>query len=538
MLSIFIMLFIAIGIAAGIGYAIVTLINTAQTSLTIQANQVRLQNIAIAIRSGLTSDDGSVLLPVSVVNGKVLARIPDSAPFSTTTSGGDIVFCPAFPNPSATSAEMFNERPDGSEERFGVDVVEVAEKTYAKAGHAPEIEGARLARLNEMGVIAYLLAPQPNFKGALECGDIDIADDKYTILVNGGTVMPVYSMTTDARGSVFVLSEDGTKRSGYSGTDRIVRKLSDVTEFVNQYQVADVTVRFPANLDITLSELVDFLKAGESRTLRMVPAQDPNSQDPDSENGGRLAHSTLRVSSPGVADNNVYVAVTGTLAMTDITLQGRGFDIALEAGPTASVSLVDSTVAALTTVGGRIYTSGETVIAPVDGFVTTLSPVVARGGEITMNSSAVPAVDAPDAVTVFTSNAGTINLAYGMRVTANTPAQLYLKENEGRIIVGSSAGTQALNVNRGSGYVIESVLPGKTSGSREVVTNTCANGASSCQADCPERKFVQTGYCSTSNGGSITGFSPSADETSFSCSYGGLLAVPMAPKVTAVCDFR
>ena len=183
MLSIFIMLFIAIGVAAGIGYAIVTLISTAQTSLTVQANQVRTQNVSNSIRAGLTVDGTKVLLPVRMDNGSVIARLPDSSPFSTTTSGADIVFCPAFPNDGSGTTLVNPLGEDGSEE-YEVTTMKLAGKTYATGGHAVYKDNDVKDRLAEMGVIAYLLSPQPNYKHPLECRNVELASDNYTLLVN------------------------------------------------------------------------------------------------------------------------------------------------------------------------------------------------------------------------------------------------------------------------------------------------------------------------------------------------------------------
>lgn len=531
MLSIFIMLFIAIGIAAGIGYAIVTLINTAQTSLTIQSNQVRLQNISTAVRSGLTTDGGNVLLPISIDDdGRIIARLPSASPFTTTTNGSPIVYCPAFPT-AGSGSSMVNEFKDGGSEQFDVTVADLAGKKYITAGHAPGIEGAKLDRLNEMGVVAYLLSPQPNYKGALECGSIELASDEYTMLIDGGTVMPIYTVTTDARSSVFVLSADGVTPSGYNGTDRVVRKLSDVTNFVKQYQIADVTVKFPSSIDVIgLDEFAAFLQTGDSRNIRLVPDQN-------------VIHATIELKSDDVPNRNVYLATKGNLVLSGITLDGDGFDVAIDAGATSNVSLIDSQVAALRSSGGRISTEGDTRIVPADGFDTVLQPVQAEGGLITIRSSASPAIDGRESVNMFYANGGTINLASGLRVEANPvhtlTSQLFLNENGGKTVVtaASTGQTPFLTVKRQAGYMNEEIKA-STFSTRQQIVMTCASGAADCTATCPVGKQVVTGYCNASNGGHISAFGPNAEETAFTCAFGGLVTMPAPPRVTAACDFR
>nr|WP_250808032.1 hypothetical protein [Neorhizobium tomejilense] len=538
MLSIFIMLFIAIGIAAGIGYAIVTLINTAQVSLTIQANQVRLQNISTAIRSGLTTDGGTVLLPISVdwdgdVPTNVLARLPSSTPFSTTTSGGEIVYCPAFPDPAPPSSPIMLNHHEDRDETFPVAVTKLGDKSYLTAGHASGLSSDTLDRLNEMGVIAYILSPQPSYKGPLLCGDVRVSpQDNYTLLVNGGSVVPVYTVTTDGRGSVFVLSEEGLP-PGYNGSDRVVKSLKDVKDFIVQYQITDATVKLPEDYAVSLEDLDAFLQAGQARTLRLKPG----GRD---EGGNAVTHSTVTLTNPPsqFPDRNVYLKAKGTLVLEDITLDADGYDVAVDAGAAATVFLSDSQVAGLRTTGGRISTEGVTRIVPDDGYLTEIQPIISEGGEITLNSTASPAVNAPASVVMFSANAGTINLQPGLRIVANPTfpetRQLVGPRNGGRVVV--SGGNPFLTVDRGAGYVDEGATAIDLS-TRQTVAQACADGAVDCEVSCPSDKIVDFGFCSTSNGVAVTAFGPSVSLTSFSCSFGGGLEAPQQPRASAVCDF-
>lgn len=535
------MLFIAIGIAAGIGYSIVTLINTAQISLSVQANQVRLQNISNSIRAGLTTDGGNVLLPVMTdANGKVLARLPSSSPFSTTTSGADIVYCPAFPD-AASADTAINRLPGGNSETFGVATTQLAGKTYVKAGHAEyannKPDGVPIAeRLAEMGVIAYLLSPQPNYNGSLRCADVEFATDNYTLLVNGGSVVPIYTITTDARGSIFVLSEDGKVPSGYNGTDRIVRTLGDVANFIEQYQLADVTVRLPEPMTVSLTDFQSFIASGASRTLRMVPET--------ASDGTQIAHATLTVDAGtnSVASSNIYFEVTGRLHLTGVKMVGvmhatdepldkRNFDVAFDAQPSADIVLVDSQVAGIKTSGGRISTSGTTSIVPISGDDTVINPVDAQGGEIVLRSSANPAVAAPNASIVFRSNAGTINLSQGLKVATRTGAALAVTDNGGRIVVPTKGGElPELDVVR------DGVLHHEKISFRETVSKLCDVGHTTCTAQCTPGKVVITGGCSNASGTPLISFGAEQLDT-FSCGFASMPS-PIAPKATAVCDYR
>jgi hypothetical protein len=539
MLSIFIMLFIAIGVAAGIGYAIVTLINTAQTSLSVQANQVRLQNVSNSVRAGLTVDGTKVLLPVLTDGAKVVARLPQTSPFSTTTSGDDIVFCPAFPS-DGFGTNLVNPLIQGSTEEFSVTTTTLAGKTYVTAGHA-EYGDAVKKRLSEMGVVAYLLSPQPNYKQTLRCGDVEMAPDNYTLLVSGGSVVPIYTVTTDARGSVFTLWDDETTPPGYNGSDRVVRTFADVAAFIQQYSLTDVTVRLPSTFtSVPLADLHALIEAGSSRTIRIVPGDDTN--------GNPVTHTELTVSSDKVVtSDNVYLPVRGTLHIDNVDLIGSGFDVAIEATATGKVILSDTKIAGVKTSGGEISTSGTTVIRPGIGDDTANNPVYALGGQIIFGDDTE--VNAPNAVMVFRANAGTIIVPQDLSVTTSGTAVLSAQQNGGRVVVplrsivdeGGQIIVPSLQVTRSGSTTLEPLAS-----TRESVSRVCADGQASCEAVCQGGKVIISGGCSNTSGSPIVSFGPvdvfnvqgsPLPSVAYNCTFA--VSPPISdPKATAVCDFR
>jgi hypothetical protein len=528
MLSIFIMLFIAIAVTFGLGFSILTLINTAQNSLAIQANQVRLQNIANSIRASLTVDAGRVLLPI---NADYKARLPAASPFSTTTTGGEIVFCPAFLDDDGADTPLVNSVHGGGDETIMVRKVNLGDRLYASSGHAA-IPHDTLARLDEMGVIAYLLSPQPNTVDPLRCGDVELAPDNYTLLVDGGNVVPVYTVTTDARGSVFVLSADGSKPSGYNGTDRIVRTLADVTDFIDKYKLADVTVKLPAHMTVGLADFSAFAAKGFSRSLRMEP-QTGSSADLDIDAAGQ-----------SIDFGNAFVDVQGGLYLSGLHLAGKNsssgaFDIGLDALPSANVVLSDATVQGLRTSGGRISAFGTTLVAPEKGEETTINPVVADGGEITVRSTAAPAVNAPSAYTVFLANGGTINLSGGLKVATGELSVLNKSRNSGRVVSASEDvnAQPALQVSRGAGYAEETLLGRSTVSAGNCYSDT---GGTTCTASCKAGTgmVVISGGCESDNGSPLVQFGVTGEAgDAYTCRFSA--AIPaLSPKATAICDFR
>lgn len=538
MLSIFIMLFIAIGVAAGIGYAIVTLISTAQTSLTVQANQVRTQNVSNSIRAGLTVDGTKVLLPVRMDNGSVIARLPDSSPFSTTTSGADIVFCPAFPNDGSGTTLVNPLGEDGSEE-YEVTTMKLAGKTYATGGHAVYKDNDVKDRLAEMGVIAYLLSPQPNYKHPLECRNVELASDNYTLLVSGGSVVPIYTITTDARGSVFTLWNGEDVPPGYNGSDRVVRTFADVASFINKYSLTDVTVRLPSTLPpVALSDFQAFLEAGASRTLRIVPGDD--------NQGKPLDHAKLTIVSidenglkEPVNSANVYVPVKGSLRVDDVDVVGSGFDIALEATSSGEVALNDAKVNGLKTNGGRISATGISTIRAEVGDDTGNNPVYAVGGEIILGPET--SVVAPTAFVVFRANAGSIILSQGLNVATSETAVLVAQQNGGRVVVPVVDQANAtLSVSRDGVGGPESIA------TKATVKEVCGDGDALCEAVCTGGRVPVSGSCSNDSGTPLVSFGPverfngngdPLPPNSYGCEFAAMPPVSN-PKATAVCEFR
>jgi hypothetical protein len=238
-----------------------------------------------------------------------------------------------------------------------------------------------------------------------------------------------------------------------------------------------------------------------------------------------------------VESSNYYVPVKGSLHVEGIAFAGTGnsggFDVAIDAKASAEVVLEDTTVAGLKTSGGRISTSGDTVVAPDKGDDTGNNPVYAQGGDIILRSSSdVTAVVAPSAVMVFRSNGGTINLTQNMKVSTSGTASLSAVQNGGRIVVPTDGVVAPrLMVSRDGVSTEEAVAS-----ARETVTQLCPDGSTSCAAVCPVDRVVITGGCSSSSGTPLMSFGPN-ENNAFACEFSAL-PVLADPKATAVCDFR
>jgi hypothetical protein len=523
MLSLFILLIVSLSIAIGIGFGITNLISTNQTLLLIQQNQVRMQNVSNAIRANLTVDGGNVLLPV---RDGLVARIPDASPFAVTTSGREIVYCPAFEAPG-TSADFVNTLADGSEEVFKVDTVALNGKTYVKRGHAAGIDVARMA---ELGIVGYLISPQPYNQAPIKCGAVTFSEqDTFTLLVNGGTVTPIYKVTTDARGATFILALGGSKPLDYEGNARVVNTFADIGDFIERYNLTDVTVKLQpeAVTTVSLADFETFLSKGFSRTLRIEPAEKLDSD-------GHLvpATSTLKLDAGAVSTDfsNVYLRARGNLLLRNLVVQGKDasgvMDVAVDAGPASTLMIQNSRLGGLRATGGTISTADGGTISPVTGIETTTLPVLAQSGEILIQSGTT--IEAPDAKNVLLASGGRIVLngtvaAYTGDISTNLH-RLYFAEKGGTV----TASTGNVEVHRPTGTFLETVGPVS-------VKQDCALGDLSCLAECTGGRVASQGSC-LSSGAALSSFG-TTDDGGYLCEWASA-SLTSAPVARATCDFR
>lgn len=524
MISIFILLFIAVAILAGLGFATVTLISSTQSSLTVQQNQVRLDSVAGSLRNAMSADADGILLPVAT---DISARLPTLALYSKTTNGKDIVFCPAFSAAGSTST-MTNSLADGSSETFQVDTKMIDSMPYVYRGHAAVAENV-LTRLNEMGVVAYMISPQPNYGGNIKCGDVSLASDNFTLLVDGGTVYPVTKTVMSASNSVFVLSPDGSKPSPFNGTDRIVKTIPDVTQMIDAYGLKDVTIKFTGSGNVPFVDFQSLLVAAKGATLRVQPFS-----------AGQVSIN-LGADPASVPGLEAYLRAYGTLDLHNVSLIGKdasyltsSFDIGLDAGPSSNVILSQSSLAALRSSGGRLSDEGS-VLHPSFGSSSVLYPVVAHGGQVILDGTFI---DDMSANTVFSADGGRVELSPSVKASVSSASLLNSARHSGSVSIFGSTLTSAaeptiaVDRNDGTGYQATPLLSG-----RRVVTKVCGDGQVSCAASCDTGETAIAGSCSSTSSTSLISSGVSSDLSSFQCGF-STLPLTTSPIATAVCENR
>lgn len=554
MLSIFIMLFIAIGVAVGVGFTVVTLLQTAHSSLSVLTNQVRIHNIANSIRAATKVDGDRLLLPV---RSDLTTRPPDVAPFSTTTSGGQIVYCPFLKAAEATTPVMKTKK-EGEEDEplevFAVTTATVSGATYVTAGHAEGLDGVvayedsdgnpvyLTDRMSQLGLIGYLISPQPNSTAPLRCGDVRLAPDRHTLIadvvdeegeiVGAGTVVPIYGITADFRGAVFTLSEEEIGEFSNNDASRVVSSLADVAEFAERFDLPDVTVELPA--EVGLEDFRTLASAMAGRTLRVRANRSGSEAVATCAPGPGTGGDVIAFKSEAMpVSRETRLVFSGRIEFDDVAIcgvdeSGAEMDVILDAGPGGSVLLDGGGAQAVRSSGGEVVAVDASII-PIYGDEATVTPVKAHAGRITLKNTII-GTEVADPVLV--AEEGDIVLHPDVRVDKAPTAVLQDITGEGRISVANVPGTDGkIGVDEGAGEARQAVTD-ESKFTR--VEWTCADGAASCSVACDADRVVTGGGCRSDSGSAVTASYPDDEDNSFKCLFSNS-PVTQAPVAMAIC---
>ena len=504
MLLLVAMMFVLISIA---GYQIVTLNQTFNTTSTIQQNQARIQVVTGAVRAGVTLIDGRVAVPVSA---DLTSTVPDISPFRTSANGSPLVYCPILRSDAADGEAFSN---PAANESYRIVKTERSGMTYAVAGRPGTKDDKAIS---DLGIVAFVLVPQPNATDPLRCSDVTVASDGSTLLVKGGSVSPVFDSPVAADGASFVISPDGSRPEAALSSDRVVRSLTEVAEFVRHYDVGDLRLRILGGEAVSATDFQALLDETAGRTVRLVGAD-----------GGKA---DLKVSGETGSDL-VELVGRGVMILQDVSLVGGASqDVAVASSAAGSLVLQDSEAARVRSNGGRVSIEGSSLVSAAHSAVAQLAPVVADGGSVTLSvsdSEASPAIRAPSSATVLSARGGDVVLKSTIHVVAPASAQLFRAQGGGRLRV---AGDEVVvNVDRGGGFAPE------TYNALERASTACPDGAESCTAQCPAGKRVAWGECGSANGAPLASFSVDGTASAYTCTWSQSV-VAMAPKAAVVCE--
>lgn len=554
MFSIYIMLIVAIAMTAALGFGILSLIKTAETSLGVQKNQTRMATISASIRSYVRTDGDDVLIPIEVndsPDGNFVARIPGFAPFSTTVWGGEIVYCPVSPSDATGTGTVTNAHPQDDDESYDVDFTTEGTVTYITAG-GPATADLTVIRNN--GVIAMLLAPGPNSDGGLRCSDVELADDGQTLLISGGSVTVISDIPAETDGKTFVLSSGNYSGSRKVDASMIVGGFSDITSYLEGYGTRDVEIMLPSqdseetNIThyVSTADLTALLNAAEDKTIRLT-------------GDGAGARLGVDIDDGSEADLEWEAVIKGKLVVSNVEIEGyevdnsgetpvrtRTADAGLSVAAGGELVTENTSVSHLIVNGGEATLSEGSRIRPEHGTSNFEIPVRVTGGRLVVDPADnaterfLEAVTATNAILVSGGSADFVSSFHAL--LGSGTERLVLATDGGTISRASPSVTAS--VTRASVTQTESipVLP-------EVVTvdNTCADDDDTCSVMCPDvtisssdpvrETFLAWGECSSTDGAAIAGTATGADRKSFTCAW-QLPAAVEAPTAKAFCEIR
>lgn len=494
-------LFVLITIA---GYQLLSMYQSSQVAIAVLQNQTRLQMVAAQVRSSLAVVDGRTGVPV---RSDLSAGVPPVTPFTTTSSGAPILFCPVLPGEVVQGRAFGNA---AGAESWQVGTTERDGLTYVVSG-VPG--GPDDARISAMGVVAYLVSPQPNAKTPPRCADARVAEDGSTILVKGGSVVPVFDSVPDADSASFVLSADGSRPDFATTADRTARSLDEVLDFVRHYDVHDVRLRLSGAETVSGDTLDALLSISYGRTVRFE--------------GPSGVRATLSISGgPSPAQGVTEISSRGNAVFSNVSLvSASGGEVLVSARPGGSALLEGAQVSRVRSNGGSVTLSRSTRIVPG---ATATPPIYADGGAVTIDvedSDAAPFMGATTAPAAMSAAGGDVVLKGDARFQIGAAAA-FQQLPGGRLKYGT-AGARLL-VDRGAGYAPEAVTD------LQRVTQSCADGSDSCTASCPVGKTVAWGECGSANGAPLSSFSADASGAGYTCQFSSM-SVALAPRAAVVC---
>jgi hypothetical protein len=522
MIALFIIIIMAIALIATAGYGIMALMDSSSIAINLQRNVVRLDIIGSAIRAGIRMEDGRVLVPVS--NDYSTRLTTSVAPFSKTTWGKDIIYCPVSPNGPVAGNEEHILGDD-----YSVTTRIVGGLTYVSGGGPGDQTLLEIMRARH--VIALLISPDINGSHPTpKCSDVTFANEMFS--VTGGDVTPINDVQTAGNGfgRVFVLSATGDIPPGAIA----INSVESAASYITNYGLPDATIRLPAGVHpIGYKAFVDLQEAVSGRTIRLIGS------------GGAV----LKVdyaNAAGIA-SDALMRVNGTMEITGVAIKGykgdvEAVDIVADIAPAGVLSLIDASVGGLRVSGGKAYLGSGSTVSPLYSAAARAEPVIAFGGQIFAAANTNAVVSSSAALFGMKASGGDIAVAGPIFMSLAPSGKAFATFGGGRVTAGSSSATVRVNLAAAAAVEPSITMSDKVSLSgtglkRNLVTSgviACADGAASCDAVCPQDSVIAWGECGSSNGHPLASFGADDAGAGWSCRW-SVPAGVVAPTAKAVC---
>lgn len=494
MITIIILLIIAIGLIAGLGFAALSLIKSSEAYLSVQKDQGRAANIVASIASAVDFQNGSLLIPVDIGPDGPLALVPSHGPFKKNNSGTSISFCPVGKTDHTGATKMVeNGSPTAS---YSVELTEKPAGSgnwYVSSG-APAIAVDDLQTLRDKGVVAYIITPGPNTDTVLPCASAyipDGTDSELVILADGGSVTPVLVMDDELKVGQHL--SVGNAHSA-PGNAKNFSTIDDAISYAETLDLLHTTIWVSPSSTATLTAIQKLSSGFEGKTVILKGA--------------------------GATDVSVTPAGTADVA-TNLSIDGvnmnAGGSLTLNARPDADLHISNSNIGGIENTGGRVTLQSAT-IQTASG--STSAALYIDGGTTFIDGSS--AINAPTAIAAISMNGGTLDVSGTPEVTISVAADLIIRSGE------TKTTGEGFNVNRAGSVAIE--------GFRETVENTCSDGDTDCTATCNLSRQPVRGECSSANRHPMSGFGIVGN--GYACAWTGPINAQTvaSPKAVVECE--
>jgi len=521
MIALFIIIIMTIALIGAAGYGVMSLMDSSGIAMNIQRNAARMDVISTAIRANSRMENGRIIVPVAA---DLSARLNTSiAPFSKTTWGKDIVYCPVSSGDPIDVRKLV-----GGD--YEVSTTKIGTQLYVTGGNVSNLSTAQALR--DRNVIAMLISPDISSKSgdALpRCSDVTFKNEDFN--VSGGDVTIVSDIQSNGMGfgRVFVIANGG----GPVPPGAIaINSFESAASYIVNYGLPDATIKLSAEQVINYLEFQRLLDAVAGRTVRL-------------QGSGSL----LKIDYSGSAvstDANVHV--DGNFSLSGVSVRGyvngtEAIDVVANVGPAGVLSLANSSIGGLRTVGGKAFLDVGASIVPAHSAAARAEPVIAFGGQIFAAANVTPVVSSPSAPIGMKAYGGDISIAGPIAMSLLANGKAFEASAGGRVTAASATASVSVNANPAIAVDAAMTMSDKVAASasgikRNLITNgnvSCPDGSASCEAVCPDKSIIAWGECGSSNEQPLSTFGTNDTGTSWICRWSSPAAV-VGPRVKAVCS--
>lgn len=538
MIGLFIMVIVTLSLVAGASASVFFVLQSAQSTLALQQNQVRIQSISDALKSRFTIVDGKLFFPLTGMDANLdtatnnyLAKLPTDLVFTKTSLGQPITFCPIIYEPPG--AFTATHKIEGGKSTYDIDV-----ENSGIVGAIPNFrpltsgEGAGYSQLdaqslNKSGIYGFLVSPDPQIKNAsvLDCNDIV----KYstaaseTFIINGGTVSPIFANSSAALPSNYIVSASG---SGVNSEGQvIVHSIADALTLISRNGQSAATILFSSTTDLTGADISAIRTQIGAKTITFASS-----------------NNSIITINPGSGAGSVLIA-NGSMNFKNLDLST--FSLNVPVG--SNVTLDGSTVGATVVSGGTLSLATTSSISAA---TDQEAAVIVKGGHVDVATTANPAINMSGGGASFMIYSGSVAIAADLELA--TGMTIYPDPTV------SSTGIPSKPINLIGNHVVNGFVSGghqigltEFASTYKKVTSTtttsCNEAGCTVVASCPANLKAVEGDCATTDQYPLASFGIFDQGRGYACDWSTYVPVqnynsqspayrtPQSPAASVIC---